>query len=190
MLQISISSLTGDVSLLSSIAVIIGAIFIVFQIRQNNRLIQAANEQAKAASAQAKLTTEQLKQNNELANMDLIMRLYEFANTAEFQAAWMTVQTTKVNSMQEFEKLPKPDQISFYQVAALFESLGVLVERGLVKAEIIDDTFLTEIAWKSMAPFIDGMRRKFGGEEAYVFFEKLNERLKELHAGEHQTTLI
>jgi hypothetical protein len=188
-LQISTNSLTADVSLLSSIAVIIGAIFIVFQIRQNNRLIQAANEQAKAASAQAKLSTEQLKQNNELANMDLIMRLYEFANTAEFQSAWMTVQTTKINSMQEFEKLPKSDQLSFYQVAALFESLGVLVERGLVKVEVIDDTFLAELAWKIMSPFIEGMRIKFGGEEAYVFFEKLNNKLKERHAGEHQTTL-
>jgi len=188
-LQISTNSLTADVSLLSSIAVIIGAIFIVFQIRQNNKLVKAANEQARAASAQARLTTEQMKQNNELANMDLIMRLYEFANTAEFQSAWMTVQTTKISSMQEFEKLSKSDQISFYQVAALFESLGVLVERDLVKAEIIDDTFLTEIAWKIMTPFIEGMRKKFGGDESYVFFEKLNNRLKEMHSGEHQTTL-
>jgi len=188
-ISVSINSLTTDVSLLSSIAVIIGAIFVAFQIRQNNRLVKAANEQATAASAQAKLTTEQMKQNNELANMDLIMRLYEFANTAEFQSAWLTVQTTKINSMQEFERLPKSDQISFYQVAALFESLGVLVERGLVKAEVIDDTFLTEVAWKLMTPFIEGMRQKFGGEEAYVFFEKLENRLKEMHAGVHQTTL-
>src|SRR5271166_6194472 len=156
LLQISTSSLTGDGSLLSSIAVIIGAIFVAFQIRQNNRLVQAANEQAKAAATQAKLTTDQMKQNNELANMDLIMRLYEFANTAEFQSAWMTVQTTKLGSMQDFEKLSKADQISFYQVAALFESLGVLVERGLVKAEVIDDTFLTELAWAILKPFIDG----------------------------------
>jgi len=130
-----------------------------------------------------------MKQNNELANMDLIMRLYEFANTAEFQAAWMTVQTAKLSSMQDFEKLSKSDQISFYQVAALFESLGVLVERGLVKADIIDDTFLTELAWEIMKPFIDGMRKSFGGEQGYVFFEKLNNRMKEMHSGEHQTTL-
>ena len=183
------SSLTADVSLLSSTAVIIGAIFVAFQIRQNNKLVNAANDQAKAASIQAKLTTEQLKQNNELANMDLIMRLYEFANTAEFQSAWMTVQNTKLNSIQDFDKLSKADQISYYQVAALFESLGVLVERGYVKAEIIDDTFLTEFAWDIMAPYIEGMRKKFGGEQEYVFFEKLNNKLKEMHGGDHQSTL-
>lgn len=184
-----VGSVTTDVSLLSSTAVIIGALFVAFQIRQNNKLIKAANEQAKAASAQAKLTTEQLKQNNDLANMDLIMRLYEFANTAEFQSAWMTVQNTKLNSIPDFDSLPKQDQISFYQVAALFESLGVLVARGLVKAEIIDDTFLTEYAWDIMNPFIERMRKKFGGEQEYVFFEKLNDKLREMHGGEHQGTL-
>ena len=183
------SSLTADVSLLSSTAVIIGALFVAFQIRQNNHLVKAANDQAHSAAVQAKLTTEQMKQNNELANMDLIMRLYEFANTAEFQSAWLTVQTTKLNSMQDFDKLPKSDQISFYQVAALFESLGVLVERDLVQVDVIDDTFLAEYAWDIMTPFIEGMRKKFGGEQAYVFFEKLNARLKEMHGGEHQAKL-
>jgi hypothetical protein len=76
-------NLTSDVSILSSIAIILGTIFVVVQIRQNNSLIQAAAEQARAAATQAKLTTEQMKQNNELASMDMIMRLYEFANTAE-----------------------------------------------------------------------------------------------------------
>jgi len=50
-------------------------------------MISVAGQQAEAAAVQAKLTTEQLKQDHELANMDLIMRLYEFANTAEVQAS-------------------------------------------------------------------------------------------------------
>jgi hypothetical protein len=169
--------------------VIIGALFVAFQITQNNRLVRAANEQARAAAVQAKLTTDQVKQNNEIANMDLIMRLYEFANTAEFQSAWMTVQTTKLASIQDFEHLPRSEQISYYQVAALFESLGVLVDRNLVKADVIDDTFLTELAWEMMQPFINGMRNKFGGDQNYVFFEKLYNRLKEMHEGDHQARL-
>lgn len=84
---LDLGGLTADVSLLSSLAVIIGAIFVAVQLTQNNRLIRTAAEQAKAAAIQAKLTTEQMKQNNDLANMDLIMRLYEFANTAEVQSA-------------------------------------------------------------------------------------------------------
>jgi len=170
---VDIGSITADLSLLSSLAIILGALFVIVQLRQNNKLIEAANEQAKTAAIQAKLTNEQMKQNNDLANMDLIMRLYEFANTAEVQSAWLTVLNSEINSFQDFMKLPKQDQVSFYQIGALFESLGVLVERGIVRKDIIEDMFLTELAWESMRVFVIGMRKQHGEEENYLAFERL-----------------
>jgi hypothetical protein len=171
------SSLTSDVSILSSIAVILGAVFVVVQIRQNNSLMRAAAEQAKAAATQAKLTTDQLKQNNELANMDLIMRLYEFANTAEVQLSWLTVLHSKILSYNDFLELPKPEQVAFFQIGALFESLGVLVQRGIVQEDIIEDMFATQLAWQSMKPFLSGIREKYGEEGSYTAFEKLQNSL-------------
>jgi hypothetical protein len=163
---------------MSSIAIILGTIFVIVQIRQNNRLIRAGAEQAQASAIQAKLTTEQLKQDHELANMDMIMRLYEFANTAEAQSAWLTVVNAKITSYEDYEKLSKTEQVAFFQIGALFESLGVLVERGLVKPEIIEDMFLTRLAWESMKPFVSGVRQRYGEEENYVAFERLYERLR------------
>jgi hypothetical protein len=133
------------VSLLSSVAVILGAVFVVIQIRQNNK------------------TTK----------MDLIMRVYESANTAQVQSAWLTVLNSNLTSYAEFEKLPKPEQLAFYQIAALFESLGVLVERGIVGLDVIEDMFLTDLAWQTMKPFVSGIRQKFGEGMNYVAFEKL-----------------
>ena len=170
-------NLTADVSILSSIAVIIGAVFVVVQIRQNNELIRVAAEQAKTAATQAKLTNDQLKQNNELANMDMIMRLYEFANTAEVQSAWLTVLNSNLSSYEDFLELPKADQVAFFQIGALFESLGVLVGRGLVTLDIIEDMFLTQLAWRLMKPFVSGVRQRFGEEENYAAFEKLHNQL-------------
>ena len=169
--------LTSDVSILSSIAVILGAVFVVVQIRQNNSLIRAAAEQAKAAATQAKLTTEQLKQNNELANMDLIMRLYEFANTAEVQSSWLTVLHSKIASYEDFLNLPKPEQVAFFQIGALFESLGVLVQRRIVQEDIIEDMFATQLAWQSMKPFLSGIRERYGEDGSYTAFEKLQNSL-------------
>jgi hypothetical protein len=171
--QVDIENITADLSLLSSIAIILGSLFVIVQLRQNNRLIEAANEQAKAAAVQAKLTNDQMKQNNDLANMDMIMRLYEFANTAEVQSAWLTVLSSKINSFQSFLNLPKQDQVSFYQIGALFESLGVLVERGIVKPDLIEDMFLIELAWESMKTFVISMRELHGEEENYLAFERL-----------------
>ncbi len=172
-------ALTGDVSILSSIAVITGVLFVAVQLRQNNRLIAAAAEQAKAAAIQAELTTKQMLQNNQIANMDMIMRLYEFADSAEFQSAWLTVLSSKISSFDDFEKLSREDQIYYYQVAALFESLGVLVERKIVGLDIVEDMFLTELAWSTLEPFIIGMRKKFGSDQGYTSFEGLYKKLCE-----------
>lgn len=182
-LQISGISVESDAQIASSIAVILGAIFVLFQLRQNNKLVSATAEQAKAAAVQAKLSNEQMKQNNELANMDLVMRLYEFANTVEVQSSWVTVLHADISSREEFEKLPKSEQVAFYQIAALFESLGVLVDRSFTKIEVIDDTFQVELAWKSLEHFIKGTRNELG-EDTYVFFEKLVEKIAGLRKTE------
>lgn len=126
----------------------------------------------------------QLRQNNKQSNMDMIMRLYEFANSAEVQAGWLTVLNSKLTSFQEFESLSEKEKVSFYQIAALFESLGVLAERGVVRPEIIDDMFLTELAWRALKPFVIGMREKFGSEDNYFFFERLHQQLEQLHSGQ------
>ncbi len=126
----------------------------------------------------------QLRQNNKQSNMDMIMRLYEFANSAEVQAAWLTVLNSKLTSFQDFEGLSEKEKVSFYQIAALFESLGVLAERGVVRPEIIDDMFLTELAWRALKPFVIGMREKFGSEDNYSFFERLHQQLEQLHSSQ------
>jgi len=173
---VDLGGISYDISLLSSVAIILGSLFVVIQIRQTNRMIRVSAQQAEAAAVQARLTTEQLKQDHKLANMDLIMRIYEFANTAEVQAAWLTVLTAGISSYEDFQKLPKSDQVAFYQIGALFESLGVLVEREIVTVEIVEDMFLTQLAWGSMKPFVVGVRERFGEEESYAAFERLHER--------------
>ncbi len=174
---VTLADITGDVSLFSSLAVIIGALFVAVQLTQNNRMLKVAADQAQAAVIQAKLSNEQLKQNNELANMDLVMRLYEFANSLEFQSAWLTVLRARISSIEDFEKLPTVTQVSFLQVAALFESLGVLVEKKLMSLETVDDMFLPELAWNATKHFISGVRQKYGSEYSYVFFEKIYDQL-------------
>ena len=172
-----LGTVSYDVSLLSSVAIILGAIFVIIQIRQTNRMIRVSAQQAESAAFQAKLTTEQLKQDHRLANMDLILRLYEFADTAEVQAAWLTVINAGISTYEDFQSLPKSDQVAFYQIGALYESLGFLVHRGIVSVDIVEDMFLTQLAWQSMKPFIEGAREHFGEEESYAAFERLHEEV-------------
>ena len=82
-------------------------------------------------------------------------------------------------SFEEIQRLPEKDKVAFYQIAALFESIGVLVDRGFVSLATIDDMFVPEQAWQKLSPFVEGIN-KGAGEEVYVFFRKLSERMKEL----------
>jgi len=178
------SEIVSDTSLLSSIAIILGAIFVVFQLRDDQKLIEATIKQANSSSEQIRLTNQQLKQNYELATVDLITGIYDFANSREVQGSWLTVLNTKPSSPEDFEKMPEPVQLAHLQMASLFESIGLLVERDYVKPELIDDMFATQQAWENLKPFIMWMRKKYAAEEYYYFFEKLHNRLSAASASE------
>lgn len=172
-LAISFGDVDSTISFLSSMAIIIGALFVVFEIRDNQKMIKAATDQASAAAVQAKASAEQTRQNTEIADMDIIMRLYEFANTREVQSSWLTVINSNLRSYEEFQKLPKEDQVSYYQMASLFESIGVLLDRGIITLQTVDDMFLPQMAWQKMKPFLDGLKTA-SGEEPFPYFEKLS----------------
>jgi hypothetical protein len=109
--------------------------------------------------------------------VDLITKIYDFANSMEVQRSWNTVLNEGITSYEDFEKLPEEKQLAFHQIASLFESVGLLVEKGFVKPELVDDMFATALAWQRLEPFVKGMREKHAAEDYYVWTEKLYERI-------------
>jgi hypothetical protein len=152
------------------VAIILGTVFVVIEMNDNKKLVEASLRQANTAASQ-------LKQNYELSTVDLITKIYDFANSLEVQRSWLTVLSTDVNSYEDFERLPEEKQLAFHQIASLFESVGLLVEKGFVKPELVDDMFATALAWQRLAPFVKGMRDRYSSEDYYVWTEKLYERL-------------
>jgi len=143
--------------------------------RDNRRLVEASFRQANTAALQ-------LKQNYELSTVDLITGIYDFANSLDVQKSWQTVLNTKLASFDEFERLSPSDQLAFQQIASLFESIGLLVEKGYVKQDLADDMFATQLAWERLRPFIEGTREKYRSEDYYYFMQKLHDRLQKAHA--------
>jgi len=182
-LAVDVGAIATDTSILSSVAIILGAIFVVYQIRQDDKMLQAQVRAADANAEQARLTMKQFVQNSDLATMDLVMRIYEFADSMEVQRSYFTVLQSKIASLEDYEKLPEEKKLAFLQVASLFESLGFLVEKGFVKAEIVDDMFATKTAWEMTRPFILGMRQRYAAEDYYFFFERLYNKLSKADIG-------
>ena len=173
-LQIGFESISADATLLASVAIILGTVFVVIEMRDNKKLVEASYRQANTAASQ-------LKQNYELSTVDLVTKIYDFANSLEVQKSWHTVLNTDVSSNEEFEKLPEEKQLAFLQIASLFESVGLLVEKEFVLPELVDDMFATELAWQRLKPFVERMRGKYSTEDYYAWFEKLRDRLSEKH---------
>ncbi|HXW37575.1 MAG TPA: DUF4760 domain-containing protein [Nitrososphaerales archaeon] len=170
LLQVSINTISADTTLLASIAIILGTVFVVIEMRDNKKLVEASFRQANTAALQ-------LQQNHELATVDLITKMYDFANSLEVQRSWFTVLNTKITSFEEYERLSNEDKLAFQQIASLFESVGLLVEKGFVKAELADEMFATRLAWERLEPFVTGIREKYSSEDYYVWMEKLYDRL-------------
>lgn len=169
-LQISFESLSSDTALLASVAITLGTIFVVIEMQDNRKLVEASFRQANTAALQ-------LKQNYELSTVDLITKIYDFANSMEVQKSWLAVLNSDVKSFDAFERLPEEKQLAFHQIASLFESIGLLVERGFVMQELVDDMFATQLAWQKLEPFVKGMRERHSTEDYYVWLEKLYNRL-------------
>ncbi len=182
-LQVSVGTIATDTSILSSIAIILGSVFVVYQIRQDKEMLRVSVRQADANAQQASLTLKQVTQSSDLATMDLVMRIYEFADSMEVQRSYTTVLRAEISSYEEFVKLPEDKQLAFFQVASLFESLGFLVAKGFVKPEIVDDMFATKLAWEMTKPFIMGMRKKYAAEDYFFFFERLYDLLSKPNTG-------
>lgn len=172
-LAIDFSEIDSSIAFLSSMAIILGAIFVVLEIRDNKKMIQAATEQAKAAAIQADASAKQTQQNIEIADMDIIMRLYEFANTREAQSSYLTVVNSNLKSYDDFLKLSRDDQVAFLQVSSLFESIGVLLDRGIITLQTVDDMFVPQIAWQKLKPFMDGVSANVIGSDNFPYFAKL-----------------
>jgi hypothetical protein len=175
--QTGFDTIVTDASLLSSIAIVLGTVFVVFEMRDNKKLIEAASKQADSAADQARLTNQQLQQNYELATVDLVTRIYDSANSMEVQKSWKIVLGTNLLNFEDYERLPEEKQLAYQQMASLFESIGLLVEKNFVKAELVDDMFSTSLAWTRLKPFIIGMRQTYATEDYYFWFEKLYNRL-------------
>ncbi|HYC11639.1 MAG TPA: DUF4760 domain-containing protein [Nitrososphaerales archaeon] len=172
-LQVSFESVSADATLLASVAIILGTVFVIIEMRDNKRMVEASLRQANTAALQ-------LKQNYEISTVDLITKIYDFANSLEVQRSWFIVLNAKIASYEDFERLPEEKQLAFHQIASLFESVGLLVDKGYVKEDLVDDMFATGLAWQALEPFVKGMREKFASEEYYAWMEKLHDRLMKL----------
>jgi hypothetical protein len=124
----------------------------------------------------------QLQHMEKHRNVDVSMRLFEWAETERLRKAFRWIdqkfQFTTNEDYQAWEaKNPEASEYPF-EVAAFYEQVGFLIEKKFVDIDVIVDRLGHSIIshWQKLEPWILALREKQGDSEFGAHFQGLHER--------------
>ncbi len=170
--MVTASDIVTVLSASSSIAVILGAIFIVLQMRQNAKLIEATLREERsnvALSLLERITDESFPRRRK--------RMFDIL--AKFKASsWA-------------DAFESEEDLEVRNFAYLYELIGLMVENGLVDLELVLDTlqYLVVRDWQVFEPHAAYIKKQYGvAFDAWGRFEWLAKEAREHLAKEHTTS--
>ncbi len=142
--MVDISTVISYLSALSSVAVVLGAIFVVFQLRQNARLIKTANFDTKAEmsfSVLEKITEESFARRRK--NMHDAIKKYSQVNWEGFD-----------DSLEDFEAR---------NFGYIYELIGELVKEGIIDLTIAVHSlrYLIVYDWDRFQPLVKHLMERY-----------------------------
>ncbi len=146
-------SVTDYAALISAIAVLLGVIVALLQLRN---LLQ-------------------------IRQMDLVFRFYSAFGEFSFQKEYQRVVKWKFGTFEEFDKNATPDDVAaFNAVVIFFETMGLFLKRKLSRIELLDDLLSSQIIimWERLEAIIRGTRQKSGAPQIAEWFEYLHGEMK------------
>jgi hypothetical protein len=123
----------------------------------------------------------QIRNQRRMRQTDLILRLYLFYNSKEYQEAVAKLLAAEYKDYNDFVKkygsIPSPSpnevQISLQMVATFFEGAGVLLSEKLLDINLVQKLFFVELYWGKIEPLAKELRKQFGEPAFWEWFEYL-----------------
>jgi hypothetical protein len=80
---------------------------------------------------------------------------------------------------KQIEKLPKDKYTDLYMVIGAWERLGILVFRGEIELDLVDDAYSGPViqSWQKLEKYIGEFRARVGRDTAFEWFQWLAERM-------------
>ena len=98
----------------------------------------------------------QVRHQTRLREMDLILRL-DAKWMDNIEQCWQVIRKTEFKNFDDYEdKCP----LEVAQVAGFFESLGLLLRRGLVDIDIVSGLFIMGSYWQKLKLWVEGKRER------------------------------
>jgi len=135
----------------------------------------------------------QLRGQNRLRQFDTVMRLFLTFGQESFLHHYRRVTIWKYDTYADFKKdANEDDQVSLMVVSVFYENMGLLYKRGLAPLELLDDLNSAPIvsSWRKLKPIWIGFREEYGQPQWVEYYEMLGDAMTERLArleGKHPT---
>jgi hypothetical protein len=129
----------------------------------------------------------ELRQFRQAREREATFELVRMIQTAEHsRAIALLVSLPDTITAAQLLALPKQDADLLYQLFATWESLGILVYRGEVSLDLVDDFYGGPIlfSWQRLKPLVVHNRALFRRESVNEWFQWLVERLQARYQGQ------
>ena len=95
----------------------------------------------------------------------------------------MVVELPEPIGMQQYRDLSDAEKNLIWSLFCSIESIGILVHRGELPLELIDEFFSIPIidGWHKLAPYVEDFRQETDSPQAWEWYQWLHERLAEHH---------
>lgn len=182
--SLNLSGLIQVLSAISSIAVILGVVFIVVQLRQNAKLIDL----------NAKLTEATFKDVKSNISFELLEKLTDesFARRRSFM--YQMVKKYQASNWEGFDD--SLDDFEIRNFAYMYDLFGQLAKEGLIDIETLVKTFkfLAVLDWQAFEPVSKHIMKRYNFKQNEIFsnFEwlaKETERISKQKGSHFPTTM-
>ena len=157
--SLSITGLIQALSVISSIALILGVVFIVIQLRQNNKLIDL----------NAKLTEASLRDVKANISFELLEKLTDesFARRRSFM--YQTVKKYQAINWEGYDD--STDDFEIRNFAFMYDLFGQLAKEGLLNLKALAKTFkyLVALDWEAFEPASKHIMKRYNLKKNEIF---------------------
>src|SRR5208283_2250684 len=156
---LNLSGLIQVLSAISSLAVILGVVFIVVQLRQNAKLIDL----------NAKLTDATFRDVKANISFELLEKLTDESFARRRSFLWHTLKKYQASNWEGFDD--SADDFEVRNFAFMYDLFGQLAKEGLIDVETLAKTFkyLVALDWEAFEPASKHIMKRYNLKQNEIF---------------------
>ncbi len=123
----------------------------------------------------------QLRHQSHMRQEEIAMRLYATFGEESFVRHFQRVSRWDYGTYDDYRtKASADDSVSLMVVSVFFESMGLLLKRGLAPIELLDDLLSGPVldAWPRVQPVWAGLRQEYHQPSWAEWFEYLHDQME------------